>query len=151
MGPMEMLVILIIALIIFGPGRLPEIAAQIGKGIRDFKAATSDLTGEFQRTLTEVEAAAGEVKQSALEVQQTTQSAIESVTLDQAPAPATTPARPLPAQAPPAPAQTANGQRMPTKEDPLADLLGFEPTPEPREVPAQSASAAPSERDETAG
>ncbi len=36
-GAPELIVILVIALIIFGPGKLPEIGAALGKGIRDFK------------------------------------------------------------------------------------------------------------------
>jgi sec-independent protein translocase protein TatA len=38
-GVPELLVILVVALIIFGPGRLPEIGGALGKGIRDFKKA----------------------------------------------------------------------------------------------------------------
>ncbi len=36
-GAPELIVILVIALVIFGPGKLPEIGAALGKGIRDFK------------------------------------------------------------------------------------------------------------------
>jgi sec-independent protein translocase protein TatA len=40
--PMHLLLILVIVLIIFGPGRLPEIGEGIGKSIRGFKKAMSD-------------------------------------------------------------------------------------------------------------
>jgi len=40
--PMHLLLILIIVLIIFGPGRLPEIGAGLGKSIRSFKKAMSE-------------------------------------------------------------------------------------------------------------
>jgi sec-independent protein translocase protein TatA len=40
-GMPELLVILVIILIIFGAGKLPEIGAGIGKGIKNFKKATS--------------------------------------------------------------------------------------------------------------
>jgi sec-independent protein translocase protein TatA len=40
--PMHLLLILIIVLIIFGPGRLPEIGAGLGKSIRGFKRAMSE-------------------------------------------------------------------------------------------------------------
>ena len=40
-GPMELVIILVIALIIFGPGKLPEVGRAIGKGMRDFKEALS--------------------------------------------------------------------------------------------------------------
>ncbi len=36
-GVPELIVIMVIALIIFGPGRLPEIGSALGKGIRDFR------------------------------------------------------------------------------------------------------------------
>ena len=37
--PMHLLLILVIALIIFGPGKLPELGGSLGKAIRDFKKA----------------------------------------------------------------------------------------------------------------
>lgn len=40
-GPLEIVVILIIALIVFGPKRLPELGRSLGKGIREFKGSLS--------------------------------------------------------------------------------------------------------------
>ncbi len=40
--PMHLLIILCIALVIFGPGKLPALGAGLGKAIRDFKKALSD-------------------------------------------------------------------------------------------------------------
>jgi sec-independent protein translocase protein TatA len=40
-GPMEILVVLIIALVIFGPKRLPELGQSVGKGIREFRGSLS--------------------------------------------------------------------------------------------------------------
>jgi sec-independent protein translocase protein TatA len=40
--PMHLLLILLIALIIFGPGKLPELGSSLGKAIRDFKKAISE-------------------------------------------------------------------------------------------------------------
>lgn len=66
MGPMEILVILIIALMVFGPSRLPEIMGQAGKAIQDFRRATSELSNEFNQTiqaeLAEAKAIAAETK-----------------------------------------------------------------------------------------
>ncbi|MDX2170289.1 MAG: twin-arginine translocase TatA/TatE family subunit [Deltaproteobacteria bacterium] len=39
LGAPELVVILVVALLIFGPGKLPEIGGALGKGIRDFKKA----------------------------------------------------------------------------------------------------------------
>lgn len=41
-GMPELIIILIIILIIFGAGKLPEIGAGMGKAIRNFKGATTD-------------------------------------------------------------------------------------------------------------
>ncbi len=38
---MELLVVLIIALVVFGPKRLPELGRSLGKGIREFKGSVS--------------------------------------------------------------------------------------------------------------
>ena len=38
-GLPELVVILVVALLIFGPGKLPEVGSALGKGIRDFKRA----------------------------------------------------------------------------------------------------------------
>jgi TatA/E family protein of Tat protein translocase len=40
-GVPEMLIIMVVALVLFGPGKLPEIGGALGKGIRDFKRAIS--------------------------------------------------------------------------------------------------------------
>jgi sec-independent protein translocase protein TatA len=40
-GPMEIAIVLIIALIVFGPKRLPELGKSLGKGIQEFKGTIS--------------------------------------------------------------------------------------------------------------
>jgi len=42
-GAPELIIILVIALLILGPGKLPEVGASIGKSIREFRKASSDL------------------------------------------------------------------------------------------------------------
>jgi len=42
-GPAELIVLLVIVLIIFGPGKLPDIGNAVGKGIREFRKASNDL------------------------------------------------------------------------------------------------------------
>jgi TatA/E family protein of Tat protein translocase len=51
MGPLELLVILGLALIVFGPEKLPEIGGQIGRALRDFRRTTGELSEEFNRNL----------------------------------------------------------------------------------------------------
>ncbi len=45
-GPMEILIVLIIALIVFGPKKLPELGNSLGRGIREFKGSISDAGEE---------------------------------------------------------------------------------------------------------
>jgi sec-independent protein translocase protein TatA len=40
-GPLELIVVLIIALLVLGPKRLPEVGRSVGKGMREFKEAIS--------------------------------------------------------------------------------------------------------------
>lgn len=40
-GPMELIVVLVIALLVLGPKRLPGLGKQLGSGMRDFKEAIS--------------------------------------------------------------------------------------------------------------
>jgi sec-independent protein translocase protein TatA len=42
-GPAELILLLVIVLIIFGPGKLPDIGSAVGKGIREFRKASNEL------------------------------------------------------------------------------------------------------------
>ena len=72
MGAGEIMVILIVALLIFGPGKLPEIMGQVGRTVREFKKATRDLTGEFQDSIHDVQATMGEMKTTVNEMKRET-------------------------------------------------------------------------------
>ena len=50
-GP-EMVVILIIALLIFGPRKLPELAKSLGKGLAELRRTSSDLKDTLEREIT---------------------------------------------------------------------------------------------------
>ncbi len=47
-GMPELAVILVVALVVLGPKRLPEVARQLGKAMAEFRRQTSDVLGEFQ-------------------------------------------------------------------------------------------------------
>jgi sec-independent protein translocase protein TatA len=53
-GPWELILLLVIVLIIFGPGKLPDIGNAVGKGIREFRKASNEIEesvrGESRRT-----------------------------------------------------------------------------------------------------
>jgi sec-independent protein translocase protein TatA len=40
-GPMELVIVLVIALIVLGPKRLPEVGRSVGRGMREFKESIS--------------------------------------------------------------------------------------------------------------
>ena len=42
-GAPELIIILVIALLVLGPGKLPEVGASIGKSIREFRKASADI------------------------------------------------------------------------------------------------------------
>ena len=74
-GYQEMFIVLVVALVIFGPSRLPELAGQVGRWVRDFRRISSDLTGEFEKTFAEVD----EVKKSFKRELQGIQEEVEGV------------------------------------------------------------------------
>ena len=51
-GPMEIIVILAIALIVLGPKKLPEVGRSLGKGMREFKDSVSGIEETFSTTTT---------------------------------------------------------------------------------------------------
>ncbi|HWZ34473.1 MAG TPA: twin-arginine translocase TatA/TatE family subunit [Bryobacteraceae bacterium] len=58
MGPIgvqEMIVIFIVALVLFGPKKLPELGRTIGKALTEFRRATSDLKSSFEREMHNLE------------------------------------------------------------------------------------------------
>jgi TatA/E family protein of Tat protein translocase len=44
-GPLELVVVLVIALIVLGPQRLPEVARSVGRGMREFRTALTEEHG----------------------------------------------------------------------------------------------------------
>jgi sec-independent protein translocase protein TatA len=47
----ELLIVLVIALVIFGPKRLPDMGRQLGRGLREFRKATSEIQDHFDLSL----------------------------------------------------------------------------------------------------
>jgi sec-independent protein translocase protein TatA len=55
-GPTELIIILVLALIVFGPQRLPEIGRSIGRSLREFRRASDEIRGEIERDLDDEQA-----------------------------------------------------------------------------------------------
>ena len=55
LGWQELVIILVIALIIFGPKKLPELGKSLGQAIRGFRDGTTKATEEVKKELKEIE------------------------------------------------------------------------------------------------
>jgi sec-independent protein translocase protein TatA len=55
LGVQEMIVIFVIALVLFGPKKLPELGRTIGKAITEFRRASNDLKASFEREMQTLE------------------------------------------------------------------------------------------------
>ena len=56
MGHWELLIILVLVMIIFGAGKLPEIGAGLGKSIRNFKKGVAEVETEIKEEPEKIEA-----------------------------------------------------------------------------------------------
>lgn len=54
LGGTEILVILVLALVIFGPKKLPEMGKSLGKAIREFKSAGDEIKDEITKAADEM-------------------------------------------------------------------------------------------------
>jgi sec-independent protein translocase protein TatA len=54
--PFWLIILLAIVLIIFGPGKLPELGGAVGRGIREFRKASNDITSEMRSSVEHKEA-----------------------------------------------------------------------------------------------
>lgn len=54
-GPMEVFFVLVIALVIFGPQKLPEMGRSLGKAIREFKSVGSEIQDEITKAADEID------------------------------------------------------------------------------------------------
>jgi len=91
-GMPELIVILVIALIVLGPKRLPEVARSLGKAMSEFRRQSSEIMEEFQ--------AQARLDED-LERRQTMKAAPPRATVPSAPTPAAAPETPAAAPAPP--------------------------------------------------
>lgn len=70
MGPLgiqELVFIFVLALLIFGPKKLPELGRSFGKGMAEFKRASNELRSTFQREMDAIDTETKEVKHAASE------------------------------------------------------------------------------------
>ena len=68
MGPLgmpEMMFIMVLALVLFGPKKLPEIGRTVGRAIREFQRASSELKTTFEREMQNLEQETNSIKEIA--------------------------------------------------------------------------------------
>jgi sec-independent protein translocase protein TatA len=65
LGVPEMMVIFLLALVLFGPKKLPELGRTIGKALTEFRRASSDLRSSFEREMQTLERETESLKETA--------------------------------------------------------------------------------------
>lgn len=63
LGWQETMVIFLLALLLFGPKKLPELGKNIAKGLAEFRRASSDLKATFDKEMANIERETGSIKQ----------------------------------------------------------------------------------------
>ena len=71
-GLPEMALIMVLALLVFGPKKLPEIGRSLGKAIRGFQEASNEFQAEFKREAEQIEQAVKAPMEATLETPQPT-------------------------------------------------------------------------------
>jgi TatA/E family protein of Tat protein translocase len=80
-GPLELMVVLVLALIVFGPEKLPELMRSAGHAIREFQRYSAELTSTFQETTAEFTSAM-DVSDVTNDLTSAVQDAVDSVTVN---------------------------------------------------------------------
>jgi sec-independent protein translocase protein TatA len=77
-GLPEMVLIMVVALLVFGPKKLPEIGRSVGKAIRGFQDASKEFEAEFKREAEQIERAVSQPMTATLESTQASLAPAES-------------------------------------------------------------------------
>src|SRR5262249_53703110 len=70
LGFSEMLIIFVVALLVFGPKKLPELGKSLGKGIREFRKATDELKSSWEEQVRDIQSPLNDVKNDIRNVSQ---------------------------------------------------------------------------------
>lgn len=109
-GPSELVVILVIALLVLGPKRLPELASALGKGLAEFRRATSDINAELDSARRAIEEETREASKTVAPDKRVSRAERTQ------PRAAVSPGRPATAKAPPA-TTSADDQEAPEQDE----------------------------------
>jgi TatA/E family protein of Tat protein translocase len=72
LGWQETMVIFLLALLLFGPKKLPELGKNIAKGLAEFRRASSELKSTFDREMANIERETNPIKETAQEINNST-------------------------------------------------------------------------------
>jgi len=117
-GP-EMLFLVVLAFLLFGPKKLPEIGRQIGRGLAEFRRASNELKGQLENEMRLLEAEEREKKISP-PPEHTLAAPAESVSI---------PAKAVAATATPAPAKTEPQLSLPMADSEQAVAVDSDAAP----------------------
>ena len=117
-SPIHLVIVLIIALIVIGPGKLPEVGAALGKSIKEFRKAASDITDSAHTEAAPIAAATAAV----------------------APAAPIAPAAMAPVAPPPAPLAPAPVAPLPVAVTAPPEVIGITPAAALRQMTASAIS-----------
>ncbi len=102
-GMPELILIFIVALLVFGPKKLPEIGKSLGKGLAEFKRASDDLKKTIEDEIEQGKQEAAAVRKQVTEVRQSVETAADPP----AAVPAAAPEAAVPRSDPPSPIRPA--------------------------------------------
>ncbi len=75
----HLIIIFVVALVVFGPQKLPELARTLGKVMAEFRRATNELRGTFEEQMRELERETQTAKSQMLEAAPASETHLESV------------------------------------------------------------------------
>jgi len=91
-GMPELILIFVVALLVFGPKKLPELGKSLGRGLAEFKKASEDLKKTIEDEIEQGKQEAANVRQHVAEVQSTLAAAPTPAAPAEAPVPRSEPA-----------------------------------------------------------
>lgn len=103
LGFQELILIFVVALLVFGPRKLPELGKSLGKGLREFRRATNDLKATWEEQVRDAENELSDTRKDLRNLQRDVDKDIRSTPRAAPPEPAASPeapASPEPAASP---------------------------------------------------
>ena len=152
LGMQELIVIFVIALLVFGPRKLPELGKSLGKGLREFKRATNELKSTWDDQLKDVDR---EVRETTRDLRNVERDFKKDLDADEASSGPKTPSAPTAAAAPAPGAEPARAAE-PAPRAPSEDIgqgsikapADEDGAPEPEPVTSEAAEVQQGPADE---